>query len=114
MTTPTNISVDREARMMTITWRDGRKTHYPFAFLRNACPCAACQDERRKEAENPTEGLLNLPVIDPRKTMIRRVELVGNYALTIEWEDGHHFGIYNWEYLRKLAEQLNDQVHNGP
>jgi len=31
------------------------------------------------------------------------VEAVGTYALTITWQDGHHYGIYNWNYLRKLC-----------
>ena len=50
--------------------------------------------------------LLELPIVDVRSTMVRELELVGNYALNIMWEDGHQFGIYNWGYLRDLCDQL--------
>lgn len=29
--------------------------------------------------------------------------LVGNYALQFAWDDGHHTGIYTWEYLKRLC-----------
>ncbi|MBZ0307403.1 MAG: DUF971 domain-containing protein, partial [Anaerolineae bacterium] len=28
---------------------------------------------------------------------------VGNYALQFTWDDGHHTGIYTWEYLLRLC-----------
>lgn len=28
---------------------------------------------------------------------------VGNYALQPTWDDGHHTGLYTWEYLRRLC-----------
>jgi len=31
------------------------------------------------------------------------VELAGNYALKLDWSDGHNSGIYGWEYLRNLS-----------
>jgi DUF971 family protein len=29
---------------------------------------------------------------------------VGNYAVTLEFSDGHRTGIYSWEYLRAIEE----------
>ena len=29
------------------------------------------------------------------QTRIRNLEAVGTYAITIEWEDGHRYGIYH-------------------
>jgi DUF971 family protein len=29
--------------------------------------------------------------------------LVGNYAMKIEWSDGHDSGIYSFEYLRSIC-----------
>jgi DUF971 family protein len=43
---------------------------------------------------------------DSPETRLRKVEVVGAYAITIEWEDGHHFGIYNWHYLRALDRSI--------
>jgi DUF971 family protein len=31
------------------------------------------------------------------------LEMVGNYALQFFWDDGHHTGIYTWEYLYHLC-----------
>ena len=33
---------------MEIEWKDGHRSAYTFAFLRDACPCALCEDERAK------------------------------------------------------------------
>jgi len=40
---------------------------------------------------------------DTPATRIKNIEAVGGYAFTIEWGDGHHFGIYTWKYLRALC-----------
>src|SRR5580700_4548408 len=32
-----------------ITWTDGHVSHYEFAYLREECPCATCNDERGKK-----------------------------------------------------------------
>ena len=34
---------------------------------------------------------------------------VGSYALTIVWEDGHDYGIFNWHYLRALCPCEEDR-----
>jgi DUF971 family protein len=33
----------------------------------------------------------------------------GSYALTIVWEDGHDYGIFNWHYLRALCPCEEDR-----
>lgn len=40
---------------------------------------------------------------DSPGTRLQNLEAVGAYALTPTWEDGHHFGIYTWSYLRALC-----------
>jgi ATP-binding protein involved in chromosome partitioning len=34
----------------------------------------------------------------------RAIASVGNYAITINWNDGHSTGIYSFDYLRALGE----------
>ena len=34
---------------------------------------------------------------------VEQLELVGNYALQFFWNDGHHAGIYTWDYLYRLC-----------
>jgi DUF971 family protein len=38
---------------------------------------------------------------------IEQIELVGNYAVRIVFDDGHDFGIYAWEYLRESVKNAN-------
>jgi DUF971 family protein len=44
-----------------------------------------------------------LPIHIPDDLVFRKIELVGQYALQFEWSDGHHTGIYSFEYLRELC-----------
>jgi DUF971 family protein len=46
----------------------------------------------------------NILVLLPKRSYkVEKLELVGNYALQPVWDDGHHTGIYTWEYLRRLC-----------
>jgi len=54
-------------------------------------------------SSEPDELVFSLPIVDSPAKRMRKLEAVGSYAITIEWEDGHHFGIYNWSYLRALC-----------
>ena len=87
-----------------ITWSDGHASHYDFAFLRDKCPCATCNDERnKKSAANSMPGAgMALPMFKPRATA-RRANAVGNYAIHIEFSDGHSTGIYSFDLLRTLC-----------
>jgi DUF971 family protein len=100
---PTGITVDRQTHKMTVQWSDGHTSRYPFSLLRFACPCAECRGGHEHMRSDPDPGVFDLPDEDSTATRIQNVEAVGSYALTIAWEDGHHYGIYNWNYLRKLC-----------
>ena len=52
---------------------------------------------------DPEPEFFDFPEVDLSATRMRNLEAVGTYGLTIEWEDGHHYGIYTWEFLRKLC-----------
>jgi hypothetical protein len=45
-----------EGTGMDIDWKDGHKSAYTFAFLRDACPCALCNEEREKSGREPGEA----------------------------------------------------------
>lgn len=93
-----------------ITWADGHTSHYSFEYLRDACPCASCNEERRKKAEMEEKmgavaggGLPpSLPMFKP-KPKARAAKAVGHYALQIDFTDGHSTGIYSFEYLREIC-----------
>jgi DUF971 family protein len=101
--TPTGITANRQTREMTITWNDQHTSVYPFGLLRAACPCASCRGGHEYMKAEPDEEVFSANLPDSSQTRISQLEAVGAYAITISWEDGHHFGIYNWDYLRKLC-----------
>jgi ATP-binding protein involved in chromosome partitioning len=78
---------------ITLKWSDGHETVYRARDLRLACRCAACIEE--------TSGR---PLLDPATVAdtvrAKRIDLVGQYAIGIEWSDGHTTGIYNFRDLR--------------
>jgi len=99
---PTDITLDTPRAELVITWSDGRVCRYPVGPLRLACPCAECRGGHDKMGrEHEPKNLLDL--IPLHTYTIDRLELVGNYALQIFWSDGHHSGIYAWDYLARLC-----------
>jgi DUF971 family protein len=100
---PTGITADRQLAELTITWDDGHTSIYPFSLLRAACPCAECRGGHDNMRSEPDPDVFSVALEDTPATRLRNVEGVGSYAVTIEWEDGHHFGIYNWHFLRALC-----------
>ncbi len=46
---------------MDIEWKDGHQSHYSFAYLRDACPCAMCDQERVKDQREPGEAPKQTP-----------------------------------------------------
>lgn len=108
-TTPAKVRVDKSGGTgATIEWKDGHTSHWTFAWLRNACPCATCVDDREEHGLAPGEpkpeqarsGALPMYKEPPRP---RGVQQVGHYALRFQWNDGHESGIYSWDYLRRVC-----------
>ena len=81
---------------LCVRWPDGHDSVYPARALRLACPCAGCVDEltgRRRLTEASVAQEV-VPV---------RIHLVGRYAISIDWSDGHRTGIYSFELLRRIC-----------
>jgi DUF971 family protein len=101
-----------------IIWSDGHASHYDFAYLREKCPCAMCNDERQKKEDGQKNDerlkkenahgappLLSSPALPMFKPKLRAqsAHAVGNYALQIDFNDGHSTGIYSFDYLRTIC-----------
>ena len=91
---------------LKIVWEDGHETMLDFPALRRLCPCAMCKDEWTGE-----------PLIDPASVpdalTAARADVVGNYALSFAFSDGHATGIYSFELLRKLCRCGECAHHPG-
>lgn len=106
--TPKKVRVMKtEGTGVAIEWKDGHRSEWNFAWLRNACPCATCHEEREQSGRKPGEPKPkpNTPLV-MYQPPIRPVEVtpVGNYAMKFKWTDGHESGIYSWEYLRRVCQ----------
>ena len=91
---------------MDITWKDGHQSHYTFQYLRDACPCAMCDQERLKSDREPGEGEKPQPGALPMFKAAPKPETasgVGKYAIQFHWNDGHEHGIYSWDFLRAFC-----------
>ncbi|MFQ5751082.1 MAG: gamma-butyrobetaine hydroxylase-like domain-containing protein [bacterium] len=78
-------------------------------LLRKRCPCATC-NAVRTAPKNDSLRVLSAQEILPENIQIREAEMVGRYALQFNWSDGHHEGIYSFDYLRQLC-QCDDCKH---
>jgi DUF971 family protein len=91
---------------LEIEWKDGHRSAYTFPFLRDACPCALCEDERTKARRLPGEPVKpapgSLPMFKPAVKALS-AEPVGKYALKFSFNDKHDLGIFSWFYLREVC-----------
>ena len=79
-----------------IAWADGHASLLPARALRLQCPCAGCVDEVTGQMRLIASGV-------PSDVHPLTINLVGQYAINIQWSDGHATGIYAFDYLRRLC-----------
>jgi len=105
---PEHVQVNQtEGTGVEIDWKDGHKSRWTFAWLRDACPCATCVQEREANSREPGQ-----PKVQPKtalpmyKAPVRpkQARPVGRYAISFDWNDGHTSGIYSWHYLRSICQ----------
>ena len=89
---PVEIRHEKKARRLTVLWEDGHESLFSIDYLRSWCPCASCQGHA------PTARYLGL-----EGQGLVHVEGVGNYAISLTWQDGHNTGIYSYRLLRELC-----------
>ncbi len=116
-----------------IEWKDGHRSSYTFTYLRDACPCALCMEEREKDGRRPGDPLKPVAGVLPIFKALARpeqVEPIGKYAVRFHWNDGHQHGVYSWKLLREvcpceqckmsresvdgLAEDIAEHEHRKP
>ncbi|HIC40184.1 FIG028220: hypothetical protein co-occurring with HEAT repeat protein [hydrothermal vent metagenome] len=98
MQTPTNITLNKEKTLLTITF-DG--VDYPLSaeYLRVYSPSAEVV------GHGPGQDTLQ---VDKENVTIQRIEPTGNYAVILFFSDSHDTGIYSWSHLHHLATNHED------
>lgn len=112
--TPAKVRVRKsEGTGVEMEWADGHRSSWTFPYLRDACPCATCHEEREqtgREAGEPKPKKQELFAMYEAPARPLEVTPVGRYALQFKWNDGHTSGIYSWEYLRRLDERMKTRT----
>lgn len=106
--TPAKVRVLKtEGTGMEIDWEDGHRSHWSFAWLRHACPCATCVEERQIDGREPgvakSKPKQLLQMYEP-PARPASAHPVGRYAIQFNWLDGHNSGIYSWDFLRRHCQ----------
>ena len=92
---PTELRLDKDKRVLSVTFDDGRSFALPAELLRVLSPSAEVQGHS-PEQRVTVGGKKNVGIV--------RLEPVGNYAVRIVFDDGHDTGLFVWDYLRELGE----------
>lgn len=96
MIEPTQI-IEESTSEVSIRWSDDSESRYSAPELRRACPCAGCVNEwtgeKMLDATNISDDLT-----------FSSISIVGRYALTFHFSDGHDTGIFSFKFLRELSQ----------
>lgn len=84
---------------LVIDWKDGTCSSISLVELRRACRCAYCVDELTGKPTLKPEEV-------PEDIKIEQFQILGHYAVSIFWSDGHTSSIYPWDFLKSLHPYL--------
>lgn len=95
---PTKIQLHTKTRFLELAWDSDISYQLSYELLRVYSPSAEVRGHGQ-------------PILQQGKqdVVIRGLEPVGNYALKIEFDDGHDSGLYSWAYLKDLC--INRDAH---
>ncbi|MEN3952784.1 DUF971 domain-containing protein [Iodidimonas sp. SYSU 1G8] len=97
---PADLRFRQEERLLEIDFEDGSRFSLPYELLRVESPSAEVQGHG---------GDQKMIVPGKRNVNVTGVVPTGNYAVRIQFDDGHDTGIYSWDYLYDLGTR-QDQV----
>ena len=105
MSTPTEIKLRKQSRVLELAYEDGARYELPFEYLRVYSPSAEVRGHGPGQERLQT-GKENVG--------IKAIVPVGHYALRLVFDDGHDTGLYSWAYLEELgrthAEKWQDYL----
>ena len=93
---PTDIILHRASHALEVAFDNGERYTLPCEYLRVESPSAEVQ------GHGPGQRVL---VPGKRHVNIKRIEPIGNYAVVLEFDDGHATGIYSWTTLLELGRE---------
>jgi DUF971 family protein len=93
---PTGIRLRRKSALLELSYADGRVFELPAELLRVYSPSADVKGHGKGQA---------VLQVGKRHVGLSGIEAMGNYAVRLDFDDGHNSGIFSWDYLYLLATQ---------
>ncbi len=93
---PSRIHLRDQGRSLRLHYEHASHLELDAEYLRVNSPSAEVQGHGAGDGELP---------VGKQHVLITKVELAGNYALRLHFDDGHDSGIYGWSYLKQLAAE---------
>lgn len=85
--------IQKDKHTFSVEWNDGFIKDFRLSDLQRRCPCAGC-----------VESTVRATVHDDLRAS--SVETVGRYALRFNFNSGCSKGIYSFDFLRQIAEEI--------
>ena len=113
---PTDIKLHQNSHILEISFDEGSTFNLPTEYLRVYSPSAEVQ------GHGPGQEVLQ---IGKQDVNITKIDMVGNYAIQLSFDDNHDTGIYSWDTLYDLGknhetkwntylERLKEAGHQRP
>jgi Mrp family chromosome partitioning ATPase/DUF971 family protein len=103
---PEKPEIAHDAKTITLSWPDGTAYTVSNAALRRACNCALCVDEM-------TRAPLLDPASIPMDIHAEKIEIIGNYAVMVDWSDGHNTGFFPYSVFKDLTAKAQADAGCG-
>lgn len=96
---PVSIKLHKQSRVLEVEFDDNNTFELPCEYLRVFSPSADVK------GHGPGQEVLQ---VGKENVNIDSIEPVGNYALKLNFDDGHNTGLFSWEYLYELGLEYNN------
>jgi DUF971 family protein len=96
---PTELCLDKARRLLVVDFEDGQSFQLSCHYLRTHSPSAEVRGHGHSEP---------MLLRGKENVTITHIEPVGNYAIQIRFDDGHHTGIYSWSFLYELGVNMEE------
>ena len=96
---PSSIKYHKKTRTLELQYSDGQNAVLSAELLRVFSPSAEVRGHSEDQRVLQT---------GKKQVKIQSVDPIGNYAIRIEFDDGHDTGIYSWGYLKELVDRREE------
>ena len=95
----TQIRLHKDKKTLSVSFNDGFTAQLSAELLRVESPSAEVQGHGAEQKKT---------ISGKQDVMILNIEAVGNYAVRLEFDDGHQTGIYSWVLLHDFCMRKDD------